>query len=189
MGTPDSREYDRLVGRNFRPYSKGHRRMYEEAIKRIAKPSIIFEAGFGIGWGLDKMVEANVIKEYIGCEPNLDSFNYTDGRHGSRPNVHLSNVGFPDIIHLAEPEDVKTFEHVFCIEVIEHVPMDEHLAFLKELRALSGGGTLWFSTPDIRKAPKEGVRTKDEWVGLLKLAGFKRINVDTKSWTYLYECQ
>jgi hypothetical protein len=187
MGTPDSREYDRLVGRNFRPYSKGHRRMYEEAIKRIASPSRIFEAGFGIGWGLDKMVEANVIKEYIGCEPNEDSFNYTFSRHGNRQGVFLVNRGFPDSTQ--DPPLNANFDHVFCIEVIEHVPSEDHLNFLRELRELSRGGVLWFSTPDIRKAPKEGVRTKDDWLGLLKLAGFKRVNVDTKSWTYLYECR
>lgn len=186
MGVADSREYDRLKARKFRPYSAGHRRMYEEAIKRIASPSRIFEAGFGIGWGLDRMVEAGVISQYNGCEPNNDSFKYTDDRHGARPNVHLDNVGFPDILHLRDGRDTLTFDHVFCIEVIEHVPMDDHLEFLQALRSL--GGKLWFSTPDIRKAPTEGVRTKEDWVRLLKAAGFNRVEVDTKSWTYLYAC-
>lgn len=35
MGTLDSREYDRLKGRNFKPYTQGHRNMYELPLARM----------------------------------------------------------------------------------------------------------------------------------------------------------
>ena len=187
MGTPDSREYDRLKERNFRPYSKGHRFMYEEAIRQIqaredGEPITIIEAGFGIGWGLDRMLDAGIVLDYIGCEPNADSFNYVSGRmSGEEPISRLLNVPFT--------EDVtpRVSDYGFCIEVIEHVPMDRHEAFLSGLR--SRCNVLFFSTPDKNKVPREGVRTTAEWTRLLHEAGFRTVEVNTSKWTYLYRCE
>lgn len=191
----ESKEYERHVKRNFKPYSRGHRAMYETAVQAIGKTgqARIFEAGFGIGWGLNHMLEAGVVKEYVGCEPNADSFKYTNDALGMHPKVGMLIHGpfVPDIVEDLqvhyERDSGYPFDEAFCIEVIEHVPMGEHLDFLKGLRQLAP--RLWFSTPDMVKVPKEGVRTAAAWVELLHEAGFRTVDVNTQNWTYLYECR
>jgi hypothetical protein len=49
--------------------------------------------------------------------------------------------------------------------------------------------TLFFSTPDIDRVPKEGVRTTAEWSKLLHRAGFRSVEVDRSQWTHLYVCR
>lgn len=155
--------------------------MYEVPIRLLSgKQWSIREAGFGIGWGLDRMVEAKIIRTYSGCEPCADSFNYVKQNRGGRPNVFLSPEPFR--------RDGAVYDHVFCIEVIEHVPLDGHARFLEDLRA-STGRTLWMSTPDVRKHRSEGVRTCDEWKALLHAAGFRDVTVHTEQWTVLFIAQ
>lgn len=184
----ESKEYDRLVARKFKPYSTGHQRMYTTAIERIKQGEphgrMIFEAGFGIGFGLQTMLDAGVVYNYTGCEPNLDSFQYVENTI-KRDGVFLIHAPFGQ-----EMADALTreggFQEAFCIEVIEHVPMHLHLQFLIALRQMAP--RLWFSSPD-KDRSKEGVRTTKEWTALLRQAKFESIDVDTSNWTYLYECR
>lgn len=193
MGTPDSREYDRLKDRGFRPYSVGHRRMYEKAIASMSGPQDIFEAGFGIGWGLDQMVAAGVAGKYYGVEPNRDSYAYVAERYAldvsanGLPRLFLHNTPFDDAVLDELSNDGVEYDHAFCIEVIEHVPADGHLAFIKRLHAVAP--TLWLSTPCIRRNAKEGVRPTEEWEAMLYAGGFSRVTVDRSEWTYLYKCE
>lgn len=187
----ESFEYDRLVERGFKPYSKGHRRMYESAIERmgrIAGPrgARVFEAGFGIGWGLGAMLDADVLREYEGCEPNVDSFAYTAktfADHERASSLTLFNSAF----RLPLSGGSRSFDFAVCIEVIEHVPAGGHLAFLRDLRLMAP--TLFFSTPDKTRVPREGVRTYLDWLGLLAQAGFPSVECDRSNWTDLYVCQ
>lgn len=179
MGSLDCNEYENLMRRRGCDYSAGHRVMYETPIRLLSgKRRNILEAGFGIGWGLERMIEAGIIEKYTGFEPNKDSFNYVAARM-NRPEVDLRRGGF-----VRQPAT----DHVFCIEVIEHVPMDGHAGFLADLRA-STAKTLWMSTPDIRKHPSEGVRTCDEWKTLLKAAGFADVTLHREQWTVLFIAQ
>lgn len=193
----ESHEYDQLVRRGFRPYSDGHQRMYLSAIERIkndiADPrserpngARIFEAGFGIGFGLTKMQGAGIIERYFGVEPNLASFNYTKGL--SVPgDITLTNEAFSQAV--ADRITVGAharFDEAFCIEVIEHVPMDLHLQFLIALRQMAP--RLWFSSPCKTKS-REGVRNVKEWQTLLRQAKFTTVKVNRDNWTYLYECK
>jgi 2-polyprenyl-3-methyl-5-hydroxy-6-metoxy-1,4-benzoquinol methylase len=181
----ESREYDRLVERDFKPYSRGHQVMYLQSIadilaERGERNTRVLEAGFGIGWGLDKMVEANILRSYVGYEPNKDSFNYVRGRYPITNSLALLlNLPF-------EPNLDPAFDVAFCIEVIEHVAMADHVEFLKGLHRMAP--RLYLSTPDKDKVPREGVRTKDDWVMRLMEAGFTKVDVMTKEWTYLYRC-
>jgi 2-polyprenyl-3-methyl-5-hydroxy-6-metoxy-1,4-benzoquinol methylase len=184
MGTPDSREYERLVKRGFKPYSYGHRRMYEIAIDRMKPGARVFEVGFGIGWGAERILDSGKSIVYEGCEPNKDSFNYTEGR--IRHVAGVNNAGLHNKPFFAGLAANAPYDYAFCIEVIEHVPMEDHVGFLRDLKALAP--VVFFSTPDIVKAPTEGVRTKDEWVSILREAGFTSIEVITRHWTYLYVC-
>jgi hypothetical protein len=180
MGSLDCNEYENLRRRDFREYSLGHRIVYETPIKLLTgKKRTIIEAGFGIGWGLDKMVEADIIADYVGCEPNADSFKYVNGRHGGKPNIKLNHEPFKRGFGFAQ--------HVFCIEVIEHVPMEKHAEFIRALR--ESGQTLWFSTPCKSKVPSEGVRTTEEWTKLLKQNGYSDVTVHKEQWTHLCVAQ
>lgn len=192
MGTLDSREYDRLRARKFRPYSLGHQRMYTKAIESIGSPADIFEAGFGIGWGLEQMLSAGVVNSYVGCEPQVDSFKYVDKtvipeRWPRAEGIWLRHEPFSGtLVTELLSEGIAPFDHAFCIEVIEHVPMDDQQAFLGDLYNMAP--KLWFSTPDIRRAPKEGVRTAEEWKAMLHQAGFEQVDVDASEWTTLFAC-
>lgn len=190
----DSREYDRLVGRKFKPYSLGHRRMYHKAIDAIKASdgtADIFEAGFGIGWGLEQMLSDGIVNSYVGCEPQVDSFRYVQQTVAPKyrhEGIWLRHEPFTgDIVKELLAEGIAPFDHAFCIEVIEHVPMDLQVLFLKNLHDMAP--TLWFSTPDIRRAPKEGVRTTEEWQALLHQSGFDLVTVDNSEWTTLYQCR
>lgn len=194
----ESKEYDRLVQRRFQPYSIGHQRMYTKAIERIQKDIAdpraerpngvrVFEAGFGIGFGLTKMVEAGILRSYTGCEPNTPSYSYTSSLlTGFKvPYVNLYNDSFDQSMVNGLTAHGQ-FDEAFCIEVIEHVPMDFHLEFLIALRQMAP--RLWFSSPCSTKS-KEGVRTSKEWATLLRQARFETVTIDTSEWTYLYECR
>ena len=200
MGTPDSREYDRLKERGFKPYSKGHREMYEKAIRDMntwggygnPPPSPlkhpagarVLEAGFGIGWGLDRMLHESVLRSYVGYEPNKDSFDYVKGRYLPGGPVDLLFLNLP-----FEPNLDPAFDVAFCIEVIEHVPMDKHEAFLAGLRQMAP--VLYFSTPDSHKVPREGVRTMDQWLAMLLRVGYdsRKLHFDDSEWTTFYRCE
>lgn len=198
MGVLDSREFDRLKERNFGDYSEGHRHMYLSAIRQIAVASMapnsasIFEAGFGIGYGLKEMLKAGVVGRYVGCEPQLDSFKYTltEAAKAAEGDDHdrLTLIHSPFTEHAAGVYGGE-FEHVFCIEVIEHLPLDQHAEFIANLRAmLAPGGTLWLSTPCKKRNAREGVRTTEEWEAML-CAEFRYVEVDRSRWTYLYRCR
>lgn len=196
MGTPDSREFDRLKQRGFKPYSVGHQQMYFTAVERMEASAKgararIFEAGFGIGFGLQHMLARDVLEAYVGVEPNKRSYQYVAQDLGLLPDTRLAliNGKFDDdvVVEFATTADDPeySFDVAFCIEVIEHVPMDDQEMFLRNLKRMAP--RLFFSTPDIAKSPKEGVRTTDEWVFMLTAIGFK-VDVLTKHWTHLYEC-
>jgi cyclopropane fatty-acyl-phospholipid synthase-like methyltransferase len=181
MGALDCNEYDNLKRRNFEPYSDGHQVMYEVPIALLAnKRWTICEAGFGIGWGLGRMIEEGIVAQYVGFEPCADSFEYVRKIHHGNEQLTLHKRGFE--------YPGQKFDHVFCIETIEHVPMDGHAKFLSDLRKTTGR-TLWFSTPDIRKHKTEGVRIWEEWKTMLHEAGFRDVTVHREQWTVLFVAQ
>lgn len=199
MGGYESKEFERLRRRGFKDYSLGHRNMYLNAIKAIGTKASVFEAGFGIGWGLRQMDDYGILGRYVGVEPNVESFQYVRDRNdygdghsglgfGAHPNVTLIPLGFDQMVadRILLTQDGVKFDEAFCIEVIEHIPLAQHLQFLIALRQMAP--RLWFSSPD-STVSKEGVRTVKEWKALLTQAKFKVINIDVSNWTYLYECK
>lgn len=180
MGSLDCNEFENLKRRDFRDYSVGHQIMYEAPVQLLRqKKWTICEAGFGIGWGIHKMLEHDVIGQYVGYEPCAESFEYVrKNYHDGRLELHKRGFEYPG----------RKFDHVFCIEVIEHVPMDGHAGFLSDLRKTTGR-TLWMSTPDVTKHKTEGVRTPEVWKRMLHEAGFADITVHREQWTVLFVCQ
>jgi len=180
MGDLNCNEYENLRKRRFGEYSAGHRAMYEVPIRLMAgKKFSIIEAGFGIGWGLQQMLKADVVDHYIGYEPNADAFNYTKTQISSGL-VELRLGPFKDTGESAQ--------HVFCIEVFEHVPPSLWNRFLLDLR-LATAGTLWLSTPNRLKQKREGVVSPDEMKDMLEAADFPSTTVHQEQWTTLYIAQ
>lgn len=181
MGALDCNELENLKRRDFRHYSVGHQIMYETPVQLLRqKKRTICEAGFGIGFGIGKMIEHDVIGQYVGFEPCADAFEYVRKTYRDEARLELHNrpFEFPG----------RKFEHVFCIEVIEHVPMERHESFLGDLRKTTGF-TLWLSTPDVTKHKTEGVRTPEAWKQMLHTAGFAEVTVHREQWTVLFVCQ
>lgn len=179
MGSLACNEFENLQKRHGAEYSLGHRLMYDTPITLLTgRKSKILDVGFGVGYGLDRMIAADIIDRYVGFEPNPDSFNYVKARVGHRYEL------------VQEPfvKAVPGFDHVFCIEVIEHVEMDKHARFLSALRS-STVRTLWLSTPDVRNVPSEGVRMAQTWKTMLNDAGFNDVTVHTEQWTVLFIAQ
>ncbi|MCW5695788.1 MAG: methyltransferase domain-containing protein [Bauldia sp.] len=186
----EAKEFRELKRRRFKPYSAGHQAMYEVPLAlmkrndRSAARYLILEIGFGIGWGLDRMVENGIVgalDRYVGYEPDEESFDFVFARHGKRSGITLINAAFGAVSGLP-------FDHIFCIEVIEHVPAVEHAGFLGSLRSASRSGTLWLSTPDSQRND-HGVRPAAEWRAMLKNAGFSDVTVHQDQWTTLFVCQ
>lgn len=160
-------------------YSLGHRLMYETPIKLLTgKKRNIVEAGFGIGWGLDRMIEADILASYVGYEINAAAFNYVNQQYGEREGIQLHHEAFTT---------TPGGNHVFCIEVIEHVPMDQHTHFIRMLRG--SGNTLWLSTPDKDRVASEGVRSVHDWKAMLKMGGYSDVVAHEEQWTTLYIAQ
>lgn len=187
-----SREYAKLKRRGFRPYSEGHRIMYEHPlalirqVNRTTRRPYIVEAGFGIGYGLARMLEAACFNHYVGFEPDRDSFNYTAKEvvpARMRDCTTLLNEPF-------SPESFEGYaDHAFCIEVIEHVPLEDQEEFVAGLReVLLPFGTLWLSTPSMERN-EHGVRETGDWLNLIRRSGFTRSVVHDDQWTTLYVCQ
>lgn len=185
-----STEYQALLKRNYQPYSIGHRRMYLAPMMLLLdKKHDILDVGFGIGWGLDEMMKAQLINRYVGYEPDRESYEYVAQRYGKTKNVKLLNAPF-DEDAAVEVEGMFDPAHVFCIEVIEHVPMDGHDDFLRLLwrTTVRKGATLWLSTPESDRF-SHGVRTKDDWNERIHRAGYQNVTIHREQWTTLYIAQ
>lgn len=175
-------EYQELVARDFKPYSVGHRIMYEAPVRLLHGGQYkINEYGFGIGYGLDLMDSAGIISEYLGYEPNIDSFAYVYGQ--VLPD--LGQKSFTTIIHGEAPlEKTDPCDYVFCIEVIEHVYPEKRQPMLDKFAREAGKG-LFLSTPDSSR-DDHGVYTRQEMIDALKLAGFTNVVCFDEQWTNLY---
>jgi hypothetical protein len=69
--------HDRRQGR---PYSEGHRKMYDAVLELLSgqnlPPLDILEVGTGIGYGLDAMVKRRLVKNYLGLEPDPATYKH-----------------------------------------------------------------------------------------------------------------
>lgn len=174
-------EYELLQRRKFRDYSVGHRRMYQGPCTLLAGANArVLDVGAGIGYGLALLREHGVFREYVGLEPNPRAYAYTLERSTGWEGVKLHNASFPC------PDVEGVFDHVFCIEVVEHLPPDGRGAFLEGLRRVTGK-ILWLSTPDSRKS-SHGALSTPEWEKMLEGVGFRVVVVE-EQWTTLFVCR
>lgn len=172
--------------REGKEYSLGHRAMYESAIALLQdKPAKILEVGFGIGWGLDKMLKANCVDEYLGVEPCKESFDFVTQYLETNPNpkVTLEHACWTDLMESRIEKDFIA-DFSFCIEVLEHIPGHEHYAFLKKLAKFTDKA-LFLSTPN-KKTSSHGLVAPDQCADFLKLAGFKSVTWIEWQWTTFF---
>ena len=165
-----SNEYRRLQRRDFKEYSLGHQKMYTvpiELLKNVTAKYRILDVGFGIGFGLERMLEAGIVESYVGVEPVADSFAYVREKFGSLPNIRLVN---DDWLTVSET-NLEPADYVFCIEVVEHLPEQVVGPFLRKLARFTKRA-LFLSTPDCERS-SHGTRTERQWIGALSAAGLK----------------
>lgn len=173
-------EFKALLARNGKAYSPGHQAMYKgpaEFIKGV--PADILEIGFGIGAGVQLLLDNNCIKSYVGCEPCNDSYNFTN-QNIKDERVKLLPVGWSGLAL-----NPKCVDFTFMIEVIEHIPKEEWYPLLITLKELTRK-TLFLSTPDIRDT-SHGVTNTDEMSAILKSIGFDVVFI-RHQWTTMYIC-
>lgn len=174
-------EYRAHLKREQQPYSAGHQVMYEVpiAMMRGTKQEIL-DVGFGIGWGLDRMVRAGVVDKYVGYERDYESYNFVRKRYKGQEKIKLRRETFFGCS--------EKFQHVLCIETIEHVQSPLHADFVGALReACRDDGTLWLSTPDRTKSV-HGVLKKADALALLR-GQFSEVASLEDQWTTMYVCR
>lgn len=173
-------EYQKLKERGFQNYSLGHRAMYHAPIEMLQNTKTkILDVGFGVGYGLDLMIQKNCFSSYVGFEPDKDSFDYVCNRHGNDPRITLINSGLD-----VKPIKNNIFDATFCIEVIEHVQYDFARNFIGTVFAHTSN-ILFLSTPDVNKN-SHGKFTHNEICNLIIESGFKSVVKIDFQWTNLY---
>ena len=178
-------EFKALQRRGFKDYSLGHRRMYTCPISLLqskGKRYRILDVGCGIGFGLEQMLRAGIVENYVGVEPVRDSFQYVQERFGKLPNVQLLNQDWLEV----RTESLTPADYTFCIEVVEHLAPQSVLPFLKRLSLLTKKN-LFLSTPS-RLTSKHGTRSTKEWRKALAQVGFNSVPVEGQ-WTTLFICE
>lgn len=182
-------ELQQLNKRKGMPYSRGHQIMYDAPIKLLSDSRhAILDIGFGIGYGLFNMIPMRIIKRYVGCEPDADSFDYVNNKRidykemleGDRTEINLFNLQFSDLA-VRENE----FDYTFCIEVIEHMEEGALHNLLMKVHGCTRDA-FFMSTPDPDKSP-EGEWTMTYLINTLRQFQFNPVVV-TSQWTNLWIC-
>jgi len=153
-------EYDNLVARGFKPYSEWHRAIYDGAFELYhhnESTITILDAGCGIGYGYESMVNHRVMGVYVGVDPDKQSIDYCKQKFVSNATFHRR--GFMSF------EEQYEFDLAFCVEVIEHVDENDRSAFLKKV--VQSAKVAFISTPDVTKNA-HGVYTPSRMIDLLR---------------------
>lgn len=111
-------------------------------------PPRILDVGCGRGWLTALLsLEGSV----LGIDP-LDAS--VERANQLFPDLDFQRCTPGDLVKDVETGDLEPFDLVVCSEVIEHVPREEQLPFLTDLRTLTPHGTLLMTTPrgELREA-------------------------------------
>jgi len=170
-------EYDNLVARNFKPYSEWHRAIYDGAFELYhhnESPITMLDAGCGIGYGYESMVEHGVMGVYVGVDPDKQSIDYckqkfiNNLRRRPMPADDIHRSVFTTTFNCGDFmsfEERYEFDIAFCVEVIEHVDEKDRSAFLKKVA--QSAKVAFISTPDVTKNA-HGVYTPSRMIDLLR---------------------
>lgn len=178
-----------LEERAGQPYSQGHMAMYETVAALLqGQPGRILEIGFGVGYGLRKLIEADCINSYVGIERDPLCVGHVTRTLmvEQLPGVYLLEADFLTITdaqirsHFGEANaDVS-----LCIEVLEHVPRSKGLDFLVKLRNITSQALL-LSTPNSNTST-HGIYRPAQVLKLLEMAGFPHVACLSWQWTTFF---
>ena len=175
---PGPSEVELLRKRYNRPYSRGHRAMYEAVAALMQeKFGYILEIGAGIGYGAQILAEKNCFSEITMVEPSGDCYDYIL-KNVPKFSMNLIPTTFQEA-SLPGEYDVST-----CIEVIEHIPREQWHDFLTKIH-MHTIKTLFLSTPNIETSP-HGVATPKEVCAALEKAGFEYVSYFEWQWTTFF---
>jgi len=188
-GVTFGNEYEQFIERGLKPYSVGHQRMYSAPIDLITSPveptatslkkANVLDVGCGIGVGYRMLRDAGIIGSYLGIEPDPKCVRYMKDTY---PEADVIEEFWMDV-----PEgQLFVADFTFCVEVIEHVPLDDLGRFLEKLREHTRRN-LFLSTP-LRENSEHGLFTKDGWVAKLCASDFRVAVVDWQ-WTTFFLCE
>ncbi len=171
--------------RGGRDYSAGHQAMYRIIVEALrGRPQSILEVGFGVGFGLQLLREARCIETYFGCDPSVPCFEHVRAQPwGASARLYCGEwLSVPDM----EIDSALGHQAAYslCLEVIEHVHPLERLRFLKRIRCRTSE-TSFFSTPCLSESSHGALRT-DQWVELMRDAGYVDIVTIPAQWTTFY---
>lgn len=93
-------------------------------IKNLCVGKTILEIGFGEGYGLKFL--SPLVNEYIGVDIRLNNCIKAAEKYNLKNLLVMDgiNLGFKD----------KSFDIVYCFQVIEHISEEEVKVFLKEIK-------------------------------------------------------
>jgi len=179
-------EVEAMEKRGGALYSYGHRMMYEAAAKLISNyPRILLEVGVGCGYGLEVLDRNRCVRSYLGIEPVLKDAQYLHDRYGEDNRIKIVCEEWLDV----SDEDFETMlpvgaDFTFCIEVLEHIPVEDWLPFCEKL-CQHTNNTLFFSTPN-SETNSHGVATPKVWRELMLEAGFDNCIRVEAQWTTFF---
>lgn len=162
MNGPD--EYDQLVSRGFKPYSRQHIALYETIACLLSETeSSIIEIGGGIGCGYSILKEKNCFNEYLFIEPSKKCCDYVK----ENLSIHPLNQDFMSV------EISKIYDYSLCIEVIEHIGDIDLIRWFKKTMANTKIAS-FISTPD-KRTDSHGVYTKEYVYDCMINAGYSSV--------------
>ena len=173
-------EYDAMMKRKGKPYSDGHRAMYDTVGTLLRNvPASILDVGCGIGYGFEALRNCNNVKHYVGIDPDGKCIDFCQRTYDRHAFKRLSLAEFCAV-------RFELYDFVLCIEVFEHVPPAIRLEFLEQLRSLAKKN-LFLSTPNILQH-KHGVISPPDMMDELGKVGFTTVCVEHQ-WTVFYLAQ
>lgn len=179
-------EYEHLLSREGKQYAPMHRAMYKTIVELLRdKPAKIFEVGFGIGYGLKLLLNANCVESYMGIEIEKRPYMYVK-QNVEDEKTTLLNQDFLT----TDVTDYKkyNFDFALCIEVIEHLKDEtEAITMLVKLNKFVYG-TMFMSTPK-KETDVHGKFTGKQIREMLTISGWKFVEIEWQFPHTLYICK
>lgn len=142
------REIYQNIAESMKVWSEGQRGFP----KRIVRPSVC-DVGCGVGIGSNILsTEASFV---WGIDTNAESISFATQMFGRTPNhIYYSPQVTFDVVDVTDmPREMKKFDYVTCVEVIEHIPADQADTLISFLNRVTKPNGVVFITSPNRNSP------------------------------------